>query len=343
MAIEIPSSADDTTRRAILGMRCRNCGATQPIGLSYVCPACFGPLEVDYDYAVVGATLTREAIASRAPGIWRYAELLPVDAPPTRGLPVGSTPLLAADRLAPVARARPAAGSRTTRAIRRCQLQGPGGRRGRRAGRRVRGRGAGLRLDRQPGRRDRGRRGRRRAAGLRLHPGRPRAGQGRPRAGLRRDGRPDRRAPTTTSTGCASRSPTRRAGASSTSTCGRSTPRAPRRSPTRSPSRSAGDRPTSSSAPVASGAMFTRVARGFEELVELGLIERPADPLRRRPGRRLRAGRDRVGGRDRRHRAGPDARTRSSARWPSAIRPTAATWSSWPTRPAARSRRSTTR
>ena len=32
-------------------MRCRNCGATQPIGLSYVCPACFGPLEVAYDYA----------------------------------------------------------------------------------------------------------------------------------------------------------------------------------------------------------------------------------------------------------------------------------------------------
>ena len=83
-------------------MRCRNCGAARPIGLAYVCPACFGPLEVAYDYAVVGPTFTREAIAARAPGIWRYAELLPVDAPPARGLPVGSTPLIAADRLAPV-------------------------------------------------------------------------------------------------------------------------------------------------------------------------------------------------------------------------------------------------
>ena len=46
-------------------MRCRACGNAQPIGLSYVCPACFGPLEVEYDYAVVGATLTREAIAAR--------------------------------------------------------------------------------------------------------------------------------------------------------------------------------------------------------------------------------------------------------------------------------------
>ena len=100
MAIEIlptPATAPPTER--IRGLRCRGCGATQPVGLSYVCPSCFGPLEVDYDYAVVGSTLTHETIAGRAPGIWRYAELLPVDAPPTRGLPVGSTPLLAADRL----------------------------------------------------------------------------------------------------------------------------------------------------------------------------------------------------------------------------------------------------
>ena len=92
-------SAPATRNERIIGMRCRNCGGAQPIGLSYVCPSCFGPLEVAYDYAVIGATLTREGIAARAPGIWRYAELLPVDAPPARGLPVGSTPLLPADRL----------------------------------------------------------------------------------------------------------------------------------------------------------------------------------------------------------------------------------------------------
>jgi threonine synthase len=50
----------------------------------------------------VARTLTREAVATRRLGIWRYAELLPVETPPTRGLPVGSTPLTAADRLAPV-------------------------------------------------------------------------------------------------------------------------------------------------------------------------------------------------------------------------------------------------
>src|SRR4029079_14532262 len=101
MAIETPQAPTTRTDRRILGMRCRNCGASQPIGLNYVCPACFGPLEVAYDYAVVASTLTREGIASRAPGIWRYRELLPVDAPPARGLPVGSTPLLPADRLPP--------------------------------------------------------------------------------------------------------------------------------------------------------------------------------------------------------------------------------------------------
>jgi len=74
----------------ITGMRCRNCGRTEPIGLSYVCPGCFGPLEVAYDYDLIGRTLTRDVIERRGPGIWRFAELLPVDAPPKRGLAVGS-------------------------------------------------------------------------------------------------------------------------------------------------------------------------------------------------------------------------------------------------------------
>jgi threonine synthase len=91
----------DPRPNRIRGMACRNCGLAQPLGLSYVCPACFGPLEVAYDLAVAGATFTRSTIERRAPGIWRYLELLPVDAAPVRSLPVGSTPLLAADRLAP--------------------------------------------------------------------------------------------------------------------------------------------------------------------------------------------------------------------------------------------------
>ena len=183
-----------TTRAArILGLRCRNCGAPQPLGPTYVCPACFGPLEVDYDYAVVGATLTaRDDRGARARHLALRSSCCPVDAPPARGLAVGSTPLIAADRLGADARYRPALDQG-----RHPQpdpvVQGPGGGRRGGPGGRVRRRGARLRVDRQPRRGDRRRRGGRRAAGLRVHPGRPRAGQGRPRAGLRRDGRADRR------------------------------------------------------------------------------------------------------------------------------------------------------
>ncbi len=83
----------------ILGLACRNCGRLEPLGASYVCAACFGPLEVAYDLSRVRQTLDRTTIAARAPGIWRYLELLPVSAAPARGLPVGSTPLLAGERI----------------------------------------------------------------------------------------------------------------------------------------------------------------------------------------------------------------------------------------------------
>ena len=97
-----PSRVTPSSGARITGMACRNCGRSQALELAYVCPACFGPLEVAYDLSVVAQTLTKEAIAARAPGIWRYLELLPVEAVPVRSLPVGSTPLLAADRLGPV-------------------------------------------------------------------------------------------------------------------------------------------------------------------------------------------------------------------------------------------------
>jgi threonine synthase len=85
----------------ILGLRCRNCGRPEPLGPSYVCAACFGPLEIAYDYDALEGVLTRERIEARRPGIWRYLELLPADEPPARGLAVGSTPLVPAARLGP--------------------------------------------------------------------------------------------------------------------------------------------------------------------------------------------------------------------------------------------------
>jgi threonine synthase len=86
----------------VKGLRCRECGAESPVAPLHVCETCFGPLEVQYDYAQVRRTFTREAIAARPRNIWRYRELLPVEGEPRIGLHSGFTPLVRADRLAAV-------------------------------------------------------------------------------------------------------------------------------------------------------------------------------------------------------------------------------------------------
>ncbi len=95
---EAPQRAARLEQR-VLGLSCRNCGRLEPVGLAYVCPACVGPLQVSYDARIVAESVSRATIEARPPGIWRYLELLPVDAPPARGLAVGSTPLIRAERL----------------------------------------------------------------------------------------------------------------------------------------------------------------------------------------------------------------------------------------------------
>lgn len=57
-------------------LRCRECGATTPLGAYYACPECFGPLEVGYDYPAI----TRAEIEAGPRSIWRYQPLLPVPA-----------------------------------------------------------------------------------------------------------------------------------------------------------------------------------------------------------------------------------------------------------------------
>src|SRR6185503_12038555 len=57
-------------------LSCRECGTPQPLGASYACPECFGPLEVGYDFPVV----TRAQIEAGPTNIWRYQPLLPVPA-----------------------------------------------------------------------------------------------------------------------------------------------------------------------------------------------------------------------------------------------------------------------
>ena len=58
-----------------------------------------GPLDPIYDKDALRETLTREAIAAGPASIWRYAPLLPVEAPAEPLLAPGFTPLLSAPRL----------------------------------------------------------------------------------------------------------------------------------------------------------------------------------------------------------------------------------------------------
>jgi threonine synthase len=84
----------------VSGLRCRECGRTYPAEALHVCDFCFGPLEVTYDYERVAATISRERIESGPRSIWRYADLLPVRDPAPVDLGAGFTPLVRADRLA---------------------------------------------------------------------------------------------------------------------------------------------------------------------------------------------------------------------------------------------------
>ena len=58
------------------------------------------PLWVRYDLEAVGAAMTKEAVAGRAPTMWRYEELLPLDEASNRAsLGEGMSPMLKCDRL----------------------------------------------------------------------------------------------------------------------------------------------------------------------------------------------------------------------------------------------------
>src|SRR6201981_2136967 len=81
-------------------LKCRECGREYPLAATHVCEFDFGPLEVAYDYDKIKKSLSRAAVQSRPKRMWRYRELLPVAEEPTVGKQVGFTPLIKADRLA---------------------------------------------------------------------------------------------------------------------------------------------------------------------------------------------------------------------------------------------------
>jgi threonine synthase len=84
----------------IEGLRCRECARVYPAEALHVCDYCFGPLEVTYDYEAIAGHVTAGSIAAGPQTIWRYADLLPVEADAPVDLGAGFTPLVRADRLA---------------------------------------------------------------------------------------------------------------------------------------------------------------------------------------------------------------------------------------------------
>lgn len=78
-------------------LECSACGKTHPHTVLQNLCTCGKPLLARYDLKRAARTLTREALAERAPNMWRYAEVLPDQEPVTLG--EGMTPVIHAKRL----------------------------------------------------------------------------------------------------------------------------------------------------------------------------------------------------------------------------------------------------
>ncbi len=85
---------------ALESLNCKECGAAYPLEARFVCEDCFGPLEARYDLSGLDAAETKRKIQAGSHGIWRYADFLPFDGRPGDPLEPGLTPLVRADRLA---------------------------------------------------------------------------------------------------------------------------------------------------------------------------------------------------------------------------------------------------
>jgi threonine synthase len=96
---------------AVSHLQCKECKERYELDALYVCERCFGPLEARYEHDHLTGDIAelRRRIQGGPQNIWRYADFLPLAAGPPGpsarlasrvGLPAGCTPLIRADRLA---------------------------------------------------------------------------------------------------------------------------------------------------------------------------------------------------------------------------------------------------
>ena len=80
-------------------LQCRECGREYPVEPTNVCDFCFGPLETVYDYDAIARVISRERIAKGPLSMWRYQDLLPVDGKDAVDINAGFTPLIKSKNL----------------------------------------------------------------------------------------------------------------------------------------------------------------------------------------------------------------------------------------------------
>lgn len=80
-------------------LRCRECHREYPLEARHVCDFCFGPVEVTYDYDAIRRNVTRARIESGPASLWRYRDFLPCDASNAVDIGAGFTPLIRARNL----------------------------------------------------------------------------------------------------------------------------------------------------------------------------------------------------------------------------------------------------
>ncbi len=85
---------------AVESLKCKECGEAYPLDARFVCDQCFGPLEVSYELSGLDPAEARRKIQAGSRGIWRYSDFLPFAGRPGDPLEPGLTPLIRADRLA---------------------------------------------------------------------------------------------------------------------------------------------------------------------------------------------------------------------------------------------------
>jgi threonine synthase len=82
-------------------LQCKECRTEYPLDARYACENCFGPLEVKYSArSETDPSELRRRIQTGPHSLWRYSDFLPVQAPRDGVLPAGLTPLVRVDRLA---------------------------------------------------------------------------------------------------------------------------------------------------------------------------------------------------------------------------------------------------